>query len=102
MMQNATRDPSFVETGQSASILKPFNVSEQDRVLSGPTRSLRSPEPILPTAEERLNAATSAAAVLDERPIVVAYSGRKNGGTSRGKVATAPASYYGNHVGPSV
>lgn len=70
-MQNAISGPSVVETGQSAIMLSPFKESEPASVLSGPIRSLRNPEPILPTADEKLNAATSAAAVLDERPIEV-------------------------------
>lgn len=92
MIQKAISDPSFVETGHSASMLRPFNVKEPAKVLSAPSRSLRNPEPILPTAEEKLNAATSAAAVPEESSMDVAYRGRKKGGTRSGKVATAPAS----------
>ena len=87
----AINGPSVVDTGQRASMLNPFRKSELASVFRGPIWSLRNPAPILPTADERLNAATSAAAVLVDRPRELLYSGKKNGGTKSGKVATAPA-----------
>lgn len=64
----AIKGPREVDTGHKASKLNPLSASDPASVLSGPSRSLRKPDPILPTAEERLNPATRAAAVLDERP----------------------------------
>lgn len=59
-------------------------------VFSGPTKSLHSPQINLPSAEEKLNAATIPAPVPDDIPREAVKSGRKNGGTRRGNVAIAP------------
>lgn len=60
-------------------------------MLTGPIESERKPQISLPTAEEKLNPATRPAPSEAERPTELLYSGRKNGGTKRGKVPIAPA-----------
>lgn len=87
---NTIKGPKEVETGQMISILSALNSSDMNSVLRGPTKSLKSPHSNLPSAEEKLKAATTPAPVLDDIPSEFVKSGRKNGGTNRGNVATAP------------
>ena len=91
MIVNTISGANVVEIGQRAIKLAPFRKSDIASVLRGPILSLKNPAPILPMADEKLNDATSAAAMLVDRPIDELYSGRKNGGTSSGKVAKATA-----------
>ena len=91
MMTKAIRGATVLDTGHNTSMLNALKRRDRKSVLSGPTRSPRNPNPSLPRAEEKLKPATKPAPVLVERPSDALYSGRKNGGTKRGKVATAPA-----------
>lgn len=84
------KGPSDVEIGQMISILRALSSSEINNVFSGPTKSLHRPHNNLPSAEEKLNAATTPAPVPDDMPREAVNSGRKNGGTKRGNVAMAP------------
>lgn len=63
MMQNTISDASEVEAGYSASILTALTASEVKNELTGQSLSPMSPIRILPTAEEKLNAATRAAPI---------------------------------------
>lgn len=84
------KGPRDVEIGQMISILSALNSNDINSVLSGPTKSLQSPHINLPSAEEKLKAATTPAPVLDDIPSEFVKSGRKNGGTRSGNVAMAP------------
>src|SRR3954464_4607150 len=84
------RGPINVETGQMIIILRPLSKTDMNSVLTGPRRSQQSPHSKLPSAEEKLSAATILAPAFADSPIELAYRGRKNGGTRRGKVAIAP------------
>lgn len=55
------------------------------------TLSAPNPNTILPAALAKLNPLTIRAAVEEETPIAVQYSGRKKGATNRGNNETAPA-----------
>jgi hypothetical protein len=90
-MTKATRGVIVLDTGHKTSMLNALKRRARKSVLSGPTRSPRNPNPSRPTAEEKLKPATKPAPVLVERPSDALYMGKKNGGTKRGKVATAPA-----------
>ena len=83
--------PRVVETGHNASMLMALRENAMNSVFSGPSLSQRKPEKIRPMADEKLNPETRPAPVLDDRPIDRLYNGRKNGGTRRGNVPTAPA-----------
>jgi len=91
IMTNATRGPSDSDTGHRTSMLIALNRRETNSVLSGPTLSLPNPQINRPIAEEKLKAATRPAPMLEDNLRELAYNGKKNGGTKRGKVATAPA-----------
>lgn len=91
MTTNATRGPSDSDTGHSTSILTALNRRETNSVLRGPTLSLPNPQINRPTADEKLKAATKPAPILEDNLRELAYNGKKNGGTKRGNVATAPA-----------
>lgn len=82
--------PKDVDTGQIASMLTALSSRDMNKVFSGPTKSLQSPHSSLPSAEEKLNAATTPAPVLDDMPSEAVKSGKKNGGTRSGNVAIAP------------
>jgi hypothetical protein len=90
MITKAMRGPRVVDTGHNTSILSELSISDMRRVFRGPRRSLMNPHARRPTADEKLNPATSPAPALGERPSEVLYNGRKKGGTKRGKVATTP------------
>lgn len=86
------RGARVVEMGQRASMESPFRKRDAARlgvrmgvrwadggkggwgsyVFRDPRRSEAKPAPIRPMAEEKLKAATSAAAVLEERPMEIA------------------------------
>lgn len=87
---NTIRGPREVEMGQIISMLSALSNSEMNSVFNGPTKSLQSPHSSLPSAEEKLNAATTPAPVPDDIPSDAVKSGKKNGGTKRGNVAMAP------------
>lgn len=82
--------PSEVEIGQIINMLSALSRREINSVLSGPTISLHSPQSNLPSAEEKLNAATIPAPVADDIPSEAVKRGRKKGGTKSGNVAIAP------------
>jgi len=88
---NNTIGVRLTETGHIISILRAVKVSDMNSVLSAPNLSQRRPQPILPTAEDKLKPATRAAPVLEDRPMDLEYNGRKKGGTNRGNVPIAPA-----------
>lgn len=90
MITKTTNGAMDVETGHRMSMLRALRGRDINRVFNGPKKSLQNPQTNLPSAEEKLNAATSAAPVLDAMPIESVYSGRKNGGTKSGTVARAP------------
>jgi len=60
-----------------------------NRVFTGPMTSDENPQVSRPSAEEKLKPATRADPAEGEKPSEVAYRGRKNGGTKRGKVPIA-------------
>lgn len=91
MITNTTSGPIDVETGQIISMLSALSNSETNSVLSPPIVSLAKPQVNLPSAEEKLKAATTPAPAAEPNPRESVYRGRKNGGTSSGKVAMAPA-----------
>jgi hypothetical protein len=62
---------SVVEAGQMTSMLRAVRVNEMNSVFSEPILSHMIPEPILPTAEEKLNPATRPAPVVGDKPIDV-------------------------------
>lgn len=80
-----------VEAGHRARMLRPVVMSDSRRVFKAPSLSQRAPQPILPSAEEKLKAATRPAPALEGRPMDLAYSGMKKGGTKSGKVPIALA-----------
>ena len=86
----AIKGPKLVEAGHKASMLSPVIMSDISKVLRAPSLSHNMPQPIRPTADEKLNPATSPAPVPDDKPIDFAYSGMKNGGTNNGNVPIAP------------
>lgn len=90
-MQKTIIGASVVDAGHRASMLTLVKMRDTKSTLTAPILSQRTPQTILPTADEKLNAATSAAPALDDRPIDLEYRGMKNGGTKRGNVASAPA-----------
>lgn len=90
IMTKTINGPMDVETGQRISMLRALSKSDMNRVFNGPSRSLQKPHISLPTAEEKLNAATIPAPTPEVIPIDSVYNGRKNGGTKSGKVAIAP------------
>jgi hypothetical protein len=90
MITNAISGPILFDTGQRTSMLTALSVRERKSVFSGPRASLQNPHMRRPRAEEKLKAATTPAPTLDFMPSESVYSGRKKGGTSRGKVAIAP------------
>lgn len=65
---NAISGPRLVEMGQRASILVALMASARKRLLIGPILSPRYPNPMRPTAEERLKPATRPAPMLGDRP----------------------------------
>lgn len=67
-----------------------LTMSVRMRTLSGPRRSDEAPKPSRPIKLATLYPATRPAPCEDDRPIVVAYDGRKKGGTKRGKTPMAP------------
>lgn len=85
-----TNGPREVEIGQIINMLSALSRREMNSVFNGPTKSLHSPQSNLPSAEEKLNAATIPAPVLDDIPREAVKRGRKKGGTRRGNVAIAP------------
>lgn len=69
MMMKRIRGESDVETGQIASMLKALTNRDMDKLLIGPTRSPRRPNPTRPKADERLNIASNTDATLPEIPM---------------------------------
>jgi hypothetical protein len=61
------------------------------KVLPDTYQSDKKPQQSRPTADEKLKPATRPAPAEADSPKELLYSGRKNGGTKRGNVATAPA-----------
>ncbi|GMF70098.1 unnamed protein product [Aspergillus oryzae] len=61
--------PMDVETGQRISMLRALSKRDMNRVFSGPSLSLQKPHISLPTAEEKLNAATTPAPTPEFIPI---------------------------------
>lgn len=90
IMVKTINGPREVEKGHNIIMLSALNRREINSVFNGPKKSQQSPQSSLPSAEEKLNAATMPAPVLDDIPSEAVNKGRKNGGTSRGKVAIAP------------
>lgn len=80
-----------IETGQRTSMLNAVSKRERNSVFRGPSLSLLKPQRSRPNADEKLKAATRPAPALELRRRELAYRGKKNGGTKRGNVATAPA-----------
>ena len=91
MITNAIKGPRLSDTSQITSMLAALNSNEMKSALRGPSLSAPKPQMSRPTAEEKLKPATRPVPAPDDRPREELYSGRKNGGTKRGKVATAPA-----------
>lgn len=88
---NTAKGAIVSDTGQMANMLMALMRRQKNSVLSAPSLSQRRPQRTLPTADEKLKPAKSPAPVDVDSPIDELYSGKKKGGTSRGKVATAPA-----------
>jgi hypothetical protein len=66
IIQKRTSGAREVETGHRTSRLKALAMSDAARELRGPSLSPMKPVSILPTAEEKLKAATRAAPMLEE------------------------------------
>lgn len=91
MITKMISGPREIETGQRTSMLNAVSKREMNSVFRGPSLSLLKPQRSRPTADEKLKAATRPAPALELRRRELAYRGKKNGGTKRGNVATAPA-----------
>lgn len=78
-------------TGQMASMLTELTKQVIIKVLKLPILSQVNPPRIRPTAVAAPNPPTKPAPVDADRPIELANSGKKNGGTKRAKTPTAPA-----------
>lgn len=70
-IQKTIRGPTVVENGQITSILNALSRSEIKSVFMDPMLSHIMPQSSLPTAEEKLNAATKPAAAVFENPSVL-------------------------------
>lgn len=90
MMTNATSGPIELETGHRTSMLTALRRREMKSVFSGPSVSLQYPHMSRPSAEEKLNAATTPAPTEDFIPSEEVNKGRKKGGTKSGNMAIAP------------
>jgi hypothetical protein len=90
MMTNAMSGPIELETGHKTSMLTALRRREAKSVFSGPNVSLQYPHVSRPSAEEKLNAATTPAPTEDFIPSEEVNRGRKKGGTKSGNVAIAP------------
>lgn len=91
IITNAIKGLNDVEIGQITSMEIPETTILTRSVFSGPVKSAVKPRRSLPTALEDLNPATRPAPADFDRPRLLAYSGRKNGGTNSGNIANAPA-----------
>jgi hypothetical protein len=78
-------------TGQMASIDTLLTKAAKANALKAPIRSQIQPPANRPTAVDAPNPATSPAPVEAERPMDLAKTGRKNGGTNKANTPTAPA-----------
>jgi len=67
IIAKAMSGASEFETGHRTSMLTALRKREKNRVLSGPAKSLKRPQQRRPMADEKLNAATRPAVVLEER-----------------------------------
>ena len=85
------RGGNDVLTGQMASMLTELTKQVIIKVLKLPILSQVNPPRIRPTAVAAPNPPTKPAPVDADRPIELANSGKKNGGTKRAKTPTAPA-----------
>jgi hypothetical protein len=90
-MAKRTTMPTEDETGHTTMMLVLLMTRESRRPLIGP-KMLSAPRPIIirPAADAMFHVARITAQIPFESPIELAYSGRRNGGTKSGKVATAP------------
>jgi hypothetical protein len=68
IMTKAINGPNELEMGHNTSILAALRMRDMNSVLSGPIASHRKPHTRRPTAEEKLNPATSPAPTLDDKP----------------------------------
>lgn len=67
--------PSVLAKGHTTNILVPSNAMDVNKTFRAPTLSLKTPEPIRPTADAALNAAAIAAPVLEDKPMDSANRG---------------------------
>lgn len=63
------RTPRVLANGQTRNIVTPSNDIDIKATFNEPILSLRNPDEMRPTAEAALNAATSPAPVLEDRPM---------------------------------
>lgn len=71
MTTKIVRDAREVDVGQITSIVKAFSERQRNSVLSAPILSQNSPHSTLPTADEKLNPASSPAPVEEDSPMDV-------------------------------
>lgn len=99
MTTKAMSGPSSVEVGQIARKVTAVKTKDTSTVLIEPTLSEAKPERMRPAAEDKLKPATKPAPTLGEKPSDLVYSGRKKGGTNRGKVPIALPTKMSTNVG---